>query len=755
MRFRPGIGASLVLLLVALTGALQWSSHRLYAGNLIDTLRTGERDRAQSVSGMVKALVQQHIDRVQIVNRFIASTKGLTEALTEPSGTTTTAQVLGSVRQGANLDSLEASDASGRSRYSARSSGVPSSQRQTWGLEEALAGASAMVSRAGPSGVEVLAIEPVRAGPNVVGAVTAGILLGEAFLKDLSANVGAALALATRKGVITNSGLVNTTSLDVQAVAEAFEKKIPVHRHDAGSHATIVYLPLLIVDDGFVMIVRLDSAAAYARLEKASNEMLSESALIMGVVILLGLVLQHIALKPLAGLQVRAEEIARKFSGETVSHRGRNQIETVVATLDQLTTHLVARNQQLADATRAAEKANAAKSQFLANMSHEIRTPMNAVLGLSELLVDSGLTAMQQERAQQIRRSAQALLAVINDVLDVSRIEAGHLALAEASFNPRELLDQLRATMLPLAEARGLTLAVHVDGAVPVALMGDAGRLRQILVNLAGNSIKFTDHGRVDIEVQAVPESEPGGARAAAVRLRIRVADTGVGIPADKLATLFGRFVQVDSTDVRSHGGTGLGLYIVREIARRMGGEVRAQSVPGQGSIFTVEVRLTLPAAEQGAIRQVVPAPARLPPGRSLTVLVAEDNGVNMMIARAMLEAAGHQVWEAENGAEAVASHSAQRFDCILMDCQMPVMDGVDATRQIRATEAVEGVRRTPIIALTANTMQGDRERFLAAGMDEFLAKPYDSAALMSVLARATQASRSSAPATLATQALA
>ena len=396
----------------------------------------------------------------------------------------------------------------------------------------------------------------------------------------------------------------------------------------------------------------------------------------------------------------------------------------------------------LAEAKAEAESANRTKSQFLANMSHEIRTPMNAVLGLSELLADSGLSGTQLRYARNIHNAAGSLLAIINDVLDVSRIEAGHLELASARFEPRALFARVRAMLLPLAEAKGLALVVRVDAGVPVTLLGDEGRLRQILVNLAGNAIKFTEHGQVTIVAHAAATD---AAREAG--LRILVVDSGIGIAAEKLSALFKPFVQVDNSDTRRHGGTGLGLYIVRELAQRMGGDVSVRSAPGSGSSFDVRVRLGLPETETDVVaarrRGVAPGPGpstqvRAPMARSLSVLLVEDNEINRMVARAVLEGGGHRVTEAADGAQAVTTHAAQAFDCVLMDCQMPVMDGLEATRRIRAHETARGVRRAPIVALTANTMQGDREHCLAAGMDEFLAKPYDSAALLEMVDKVT-----------------
>ena len=388
---------------------------------------------------------------------------------------------------------------------------------------------------------------------------------------------------------------------------------------------------------------------------------------------------------------------------------------------------------ELRSALEAAEAANLAKSRFLANMSHEIRTPMNAVLGLSELMLDQPLPGAARERAQAIRSSATTLLGVINDVLDVSRIEAGKLELVESVFAPRALVAEVRGMLAPLAQAKGLALDVRVGDEVPVALVGDAGRLRQIAVNLAGNAIKFTERGRVALDVDKVAGPDPSGA----TRITIRVHDTGTGIAPEKLALLFEPFVQADNSETRRHGGTGLGLTIVRQLARMMAGDASARSVPGDGSVFEVEVGLRLPTAAE-CRSAADPKDATLRPERPLRVLLVEDNEVNRLVATSMLATDGHRVDVAGDGEQALGACASRRYDAILMDVQMPVMDGIEATRLIRARELADAAPRTPIIALTANAMNGDRERCLAAGMDDFVAKPFERADLVRALARAT-----------------
>ena len=396
-------------------------------------------------------------------------------------------------------------------------------------------------------------------------------------------------------------------------------------------------------------------------------------------------------------------------------------------TLGELDDRVKERTAALEAATARAEAASRAKSQFLANMSHEIRTPMNGVIGMAELLSATPLDASQREVTETIRSSGQILLAIINDILDLSTIESGQLALDKAPFELASVLSQAINVVSPEAAAKSLRLAVHADPALPSHLLGDRLRLGQVLVNLLSNAVKFTDQGEVTLSTRFVPATADAPAA-----LRIEVRDTGIGIEADRLSQLFQPFEQGDASMSRRFGGTGLGLAISKRLVELMDGRLWGESRVGAGSTFGLELPLRAAA---------VPAPAKAPartgaapqrPGGDLRLLIAEDNPVNQRVASRMLQRLGYKADVVDNGRLAVEATGREAYDVVLMDVQMPELDGLEATRTIKARPGT-----TPwIIALTAHALEDDRRQCLAAGMNDFLSKPVQLAELTAALER-------------------
>jgi len=371
-----------------------------------------------------------------------------------------------------------------------------------------------------------------------------------------------------------------------------------------------------------------------------------------------------------------------------------------------------------------AEAGDRAKSDFIANMSHEIRTPLNGVLGMAQAMEGFELSPDQRGRLRVIRESGRSLLALLNDVLDLSKIEAGKVELAETPFRLDDKVAAVGAIYRDLATEKGLDLHVRVAPEAAGLWMGDKLRIRQVLCNLVSNAVKFTATGSVTLAVEATPDG-----------VRFTVTDTGIGFEQAAAGSLFRKFEQADASTTRRYGGTGLGLSISHSLAHLMGGTITATSRPGEGACFTVDLPLRRALASEEACP--VPAPGIEPvsaDGQPLRILAAEDNATNRMVLHALIEPLDAELLLVTNGREAVEAFAGGRFDVVLMDVQMPEMNGLDATRAIRRRETEEGWAPTPILALTANVMSHQLESYLAAGMDGHIAKPLDVAALYAAL---------------------
>lgn len=533
--------------------------------------------------------------------------------------------------------------------------------------------------------------------------------------------------------------------LELSPVIESIRKEPRMHVQAVGD-LLFVTAPVQTVDGtlvGFVHL-RLTMERAMRDARKMRLAMVLIAALVLALGSLLAVVLARRFSAQIREILDGAKKIGQGLTDIEVPVRSGDEIGQLAAginhmsrELDRHRNHLEelvhARTAELADAMSAAEAANLAKSRFLATMSHEIRTPMNGILGMAQLMMMHGLEENERlDYARVILNSGQTLLTLLNDILDLSKIEAGKIELQTTVFQPEQLIHETAALFAEAVRSKGLRLETAWHGAMETRYRADSIRLRQMLSNLVGNAVKFTAQGFVRIEGGEIEAAS--GERL----LKFSVTDSGIGIPADKQELLFKPFSQVDASNTRQYGGTGLGLSIVRSLARLMHGDAGMESESGKGSCFwfSVRARRIEEGDESRQSERHMEAPAIPSPTEAL-VLVAEDNVTNRKVIESMLKKRGLRFESVENGQEAVERIAAGVLpDLVLMDCQMPVLDGFEATRQIRQWEQRTARPRLPIIALTASAYEHDRQRCLEAGMDDFLVKPVNLEVLEAVVAK-------------------
>ena len=588
--FRFSISVTLAVLFGMLAPGGQFVSYRLASNVLDDAIRLREIDKVRTLGNVVSEVIDRQGKQARFMARLLANDNHIAERI-HARDNASTAQLKVLLDSAFRVDGVETLEIVGMDEvviYRAHDPDRSGDKASDWGVAEALTGSSMIVSTREGGKVVIKAIEPLKVDGAMVGAILIGVALDRPFIMELSRVVGANLALMSRRDQIVASAAISSATCDLAAVNEAFEAKIPIYRIDPALRHTSVYLPIVIVDDAYVILGELDSSAAYRLIDEGSRRSAFIGAGILLGSLLIGLLVLRIALGPLRRLRERAERTAVALTGEAIQAQGGNEVAAVVNVLDTLTDRMVRRNHELEEAKIRADEANQAKSRFLSNMSHEIRTPLNGVLGITELLHRTKLDQEQTRLVEAITSAGSTLLDLLGDILDLAKIEEGEVTLEQADFDAGSLLNDIAGVYREVCSTRGLLLVTDLAATSGVRLRGDSTRLRQVLSNLLGNSIKFTEAGEVRLLVERLsPVVDDPRAW-----WRFTVADTGIGIAQDVIGRVFDRFSQADASTTRQYGGSGLGLTISRYLVELMGGHIQVHSVLGEGTRFLVRSSL-------------------------------------------------------------------------------------------------------------------------------------------------------------------